>query len=616
MLRRLTTGEAIPTHRSTSYIGGLFAAFWPCACLLIGHHASADDLVFDALTRGDERILGRPAGDTPDDLRFVKPDGAALPLDRIQSMDLPISPRTLPDRGWKRVRLRNGDVLHAKVASPPEPPVGQQSVPVVKWLTGFGSTTDLPLSDVAALSHPAGTRCLVYQDFEGETTGWKDPAGAEIIPNAEQARSGALSLKCSPSHPKFRYDLAQPLSKGWVEFAFFLDPTVEPQGNCTATLKLSRGQEPFEIQIGLSGAQRWYELQLPGEVQWQRQNVPRRSGWHVVRVRWRSDEIQVVLDGFPLAEADFKTTTALQLAGIELTSSLKSGAVWIDDFALDEPVTESPGALVQIDSDQLDLVSGDQLFGNLRGLDGQHVQFAAGAVDSQIHWGEIRHLHLAARPAPARSVSGYMVRIHLQPWSHAPTLRDADSIRGALLSVDQKSCQLEHPIGGRFSIPWTDIRRLQIQYRGQEWVLDGRGRHLGNEVKSAFTMPVPEGTRLNWSLDLDTVPTGAAYVALTTSDLEPGATGTLPHRWLDQLRMGHLTSELWVNDRRVAILNQEVSSRGTADQPRRLRIRLPDNSLIVGKNRLAIHLQPSVGEPIEYDDWELHDLRLEVERIR
>lgn len=80
--------------------------------------------------------------------------------------------------------------------------------------------------------------------------------------------------------------------------------------------------------------------------------------------------------------------------------------------------------------------------------------------------------------------------------------------------------------------------------------------------------------------------------------------------------MGHLTSELWVNDRRVAILNQEVSSRGTADQPRRLRIRLPDNSLIVGKNRLAIHLQPSVGEPIEYDDWELHDLRLEVERIR
>lgn len=615
MLRPLPPDEADLAVRPTSSCIGLLAACWCCCGLSIGHPASAADLVFDALTRGNDRISGRLTGDTPGDLRLMTPDGLAWSLDRIQTLDLPIAPRSLPDRGWKRVRLRNGDILHAKVTSISEP-AAPQSTPTVKVHGGFGPAVDMSLSGVAAVSHPVGTRCVVYEDFEAATAGWKKPAGAVVTPDSEQARSGESSLKCSTSDPAFRYDFTQPLSSGWLEFSVFLDPQAEPQGDCTARLKLSRGQEPIEIQIGLVGPRPWYEVHLPEDLEWQRQNIPRRPGWHVIGIGWRPDAMQVTIDGFSLAEGQFKKLAPLQLGAIEMTSALKSGAVWIDDFALVEPVTDSPAPFMQSDSDQLDFFSGDQLFGKLRSLDTRHVRFTSGAMDSQFNWDEIRELQLAHRPLAPQPVAGYMVRIDLQPWSHAPLLNDADFVRGALLRVSQEFCDLDHPSCGRLTIPWKAVRRLRPAYRGSEWVLEGRMRHLGNEVKSAFLTPVPEGTRLQWSVDLPDALSGTSYVTLTTSDLEPGAPETRPHRWLAQLRAGHLTSELWVNARRVAILNHELSGRGTLDQPRRLRIRLPEGSLIAGKNQLAIRLQPSMSEPVEYDDWELQDLRLEMEVVK
>lgn len=604
--RRLRPCRAIPPRYRWFVVG------WCSVWLLAGQGASAVEMIFNAFTRDDRRITGTLAGETPENLQFVSPGNTIRSLDQIHFLDLPIVPRSLPDHGWKRIRLRNGDVLHANAASGPASADGQPAT-TVKWFTGFATKPDLPLSGVAALSHAVGTRCIVYEDFETETIGWKIPAGAAITPNREQARSGTSSLKCSTSNPAIQYELAQLLLKGSVEFSFFLNPEAEPQGDCAAVFKWVRGQQPLEIEVGLVGPEPSYEMRLPADGDWQRQNIPRRPGWHTIGVRWQPDEMQVSLDGFPLAVGRIKGDSATQLAGVALTSSLKSGAVWIDDFALVESAPDSHVALMQSDSDQLDLVSGDQLFGKLRGFDARHVQFTAGSVDSQVSWSEIRALQLTARPLAPRPVAGYMVRIDLQPWNHAPTLKDADSLRGALRSVSKESCIVDHPICGRLTMPWKDIRRLEPAYLGQEWVLEGRVRHLGNEVKSAFATPVPEGTRLKWSFDLSTLPSGTSYVALTTSDLEPGAPETLPHQWLKQLRAGHLTSELWLNDRRVAVLNHEVSGRGTADQPRRLRIRIPDNSLVVGKNQLAIRLQPSTGDTIEYDDWELRELRLEVE---
>lgn len=612
MLRRSIAAKPLHQHRARPRTYRWFVIGWCSVWLLAGQSAFAAEIFFNAFTRDDQRITGMLTGETPENLQFVSPGNTIRPLDQIRFLDLPIVPRSLPDRGWKRIRLRNGDVLHANVASRPASSDGQPATSL-KWFAGLGTNSDLPLHGVAALSHAVRTHCIVYADFETETTGWKNPAGAAIAPNREQARSGESSLKCSTSNPAIHYDLAQPMLKGSVEFSFFLNPEAEPQGDCAAVFKWVRGQQPIEIEVGLLGPELLYEMRLPADGDWQRQNIPRRPGWHKIGVSWQPDEMQVSLDGFPLATGRIKGDSATALAGVALTSSLKSGAVWIDDFALVASAPDSHVPLMQNDSDQLDLVSGDQLFGKLRGLDARLVRFTAGSVDSQVSWSEIQELQLTSRPHAPQPVAGYIVQIDMQPWTHAPTLKDADFLRGALLSVRKESCNVDHPICGRLTIPWKEIRRLQPAYRGQEWVLDGRVRHVGNEVKSAFATPVPEGTQLKWSFDLSTVPSGTSYVALTTSDLEPGAPGTLPHKWLKQLRAGHLTSELWLNDRRIAVLNHEVTGRGTADQPQRLRIRLPDHSLIAGKNQMSIRLQPSTGDTIEYDDWELRELRLEVE---
>ena len=118
---------------------------------------------------------------------------------------------------------------------------------------------------------------------------------------------------------------------------------------------------------------------------------------------------------------------------------------------------------------------------------------------------------------------------------------------------------------------------------------------------------------MNRTIEIESIPDGTAYISLTAVDLEPAGKGTLDHPWLKRLQGGELTSELWVNSTRVSVLNSEVTGRGTASQPQRLRIKVPAATLQPGQNRVEIRLKPSRGEPAEFDDWELRDWGLELE---
>ena len=235
----------------------------------------------------------------------------------------------------------------------------------------------------------------------------------------------------------------------------------------------------------------------------------------------------------------------------------------------------------------------------------------------QTPWRDIDRLQLAARPAirpaVARPVAGWIIRLELQPWTTLPESHAADALHGALVAVHSDACVVDHALCGSLTIPWPHIRRLRPEYHGQLLTLEGRPQHLGNEVKSAFQAIVPQGIRMTRTFDLVQVPVGTAFVAICAADLEPAGKGTREHPWLKRLRAGELTSELWINERRTSVLNQAVTGRGTTRQPQRLRIKLPADALQPGGNHLEIRLQPSRSEPVEYDDWELHELLLEIE---
>ncbi len=581
--------------------------------------ATADGPRFDALLRDGRRSMGVVTGGSADGFQFQARDTGTISLDKIQSLELPRVPRSLPDRGWKQLKLINGDVLHAKlipsVVSPANPP----SKPTTsQWIAGFEAPVNLPFTSLAQVSHAAGTHGVVYQDFEADSARWSNPARGVIPLNRVQFRSGSHSLKCSSEEPSMKYQLAEPLVKGWLEFSFFLDPDLKAPGSSSAVIQMTEGTMPpgvqtRALQISLMGDETWYETQLPEIGIWQRHKIPRRPGWHTVVMEIQPGLLRLTLDNYPLADCEVTMLEWYTLSGLKVTTSGEAAVVWIDDFAVTSSVRASRFDVIDRGRDQVDLASGDQLFGKLIGMSGRSITLQAGAQQTELKWPDLACLHFAASPSVARGVTGRIVQMELQPWNNTTPEPASDTLSGALIAIDQQSCTLDHPLCGQLKIPWNQVWRIRPTYHGRQWSLEGRPFHLGDEVKSALETKTPDGTLLDRTIDIEDIPDGAAYISLTAVDLEPAGAGTLDHPWLKRLQAGEMTTELWLNARRISVLNSEVTGRGTASRPQRLRIKVPVDAIQLGKNRLEIRLKPSRGEPIEYDDWELKDWRFEFE---
>lgn len=576
--------------------------------------ANADGPRFDALLRNGQRSAGVVTGDLANGFQFQSPATGAVSLDKIESLDLPLLPRSLPDRGWKRLTLINGDVLHAKpnpalaacAKSPPRPMS-------VEWFANFKSTACLPFASLAQISHPTGTRCVVYQDFETDSAGWRNRTGGNIRLDRKQARSGMLSLHCSVDEPVLKYELAESMESGWLEFSFFLGADWRAQGPCRAAIQIAAGQTQHELQVTLAGESGWYEVEVPGVGNWQRQRIPRRSGWHTLIVAVQPGLMRLTVDDYPLAEGQILSLERPQLTALKVTATEALSDVWIDDFAVTQAIAELRPDVHDRAQDQVDLATGDQLFGKIIELRSQSLVLLANSQHTELQWPDLSGLHFADTPVESRLVTGRIVHIQLQPWSNTSRESVSDSLSGAMMAIGSQFCTLDHPQCGRCDIPWRHIRCLRPAFYGQQCTLIGRPVHLGDEVKSAMQSKIPDGTSLIRDINLDNIPDGAAYISLVAADLEPAGKGTLDHPWLKRLRAGELSSELWLNDRRISILNTEVTGRGIARQPHRLRIPVSIKALQPGQNRLEIRLKPSRGEPVEYDDWELTDWRFELE---
>ncbi|MDB5337499.1 MAG: hypothetical protein JWN70_3118 [Planctomycetaceae bacterium] len=575
--------------------------------------ANAESPMFDALLRDGRRSTGVLTGGSADGFQFQSRDTGTVSLDRIQSLELRRAPHSLPDRGWKRLTLINGDVLHAKPIATDDASPLQKST-TSNWITNFETPVNLPLAALVQVSHPAGTRGMVYQDFEADSEGWLNPAGGTIPLNREQCRSGLHSLKCSADAPFLKYELAEPLEKGWLEFSFFLAPDSKSVKNhCSATIQIVDGTTRHEVPISLIGDAAWYEVKLPDIGVWQRHNIARRPGWHSLVVAIQPDMLRLTVDDYPLAECQLSMPARRRLSMLTVTTAGTPAAVWIDDFAVTLSVAELRFDALDRERDQVDLTTGDQLFGKLVAMTGRSMTLQADTQQTVLKWSDLSGVHFAVNPSSARAAAGRIVQIELQSWNNTSLESSSDSLSGALIAIDSQSCTLDHPLCGHLKIPWKQVWRLRPAFYGRQWSLEGRPFHLGDEVKSALQTKIPDGTLLDRTIDIQDIRNGAAYISLTAVDLEPAGPGTLDHPWLKRLQAGELTTELWVNYRRISVLNSEVTGRGTANRPQRLRIKVPIDALQPGKNRLEIRLKPSRGEPVEYDDWELRDWRFELE---
>lgn len=592
---------------------------WACMLIYLSAETSAlaDDAPrFEVLGRDGRRWQGAIVGAVSQSLKVVSDSGQSAALNDIERLEMPAIPQALPDRGWRRLTLINGDRLTAKLHSdaPSDASATRTSQATqFTWTTRLGQSVTLPLSAVWRIEHPPGTRNLVYQDFESDAKGWSNSKGEPTIPQPGQSRSGKSSLRLSADQPRLGYNVSPGLTQGWLEFRFFVEEGDTSRGICEAALRMTGLAGADSIQVQLAGPEAWYGVTAGKKNLPQRQIVPRRTGWHTLSAELQGQLLRLTIDGFPLLDEPISPGRTPQLTGIDLTAHQASPVVWIDDFAVTAAAPESSVPILQMSQDELTLFDRDQLFGNIEGLTTEGVTLEARTDKAVIPWRDIRLMQMAARRTAPRSVKGWIAAIETQPFSSAKPTESADLLQGAVVGLTSEVCVVEHCLLGKLDIPWKSVRKIRPAYFGMSLSIEARPCHFGQEVKSALQMPVPAGVQFSRTFSLQEVPTGTAYLTLVATDLEPAGPGTREHPWLQALRDGELTSELWLNGRRMVVLNAEISGKGLPRQPQRLRIKLPQESLLAGKNVAEVRLMPSRSELGEYDNWEMTDLRLEVE---
>lgn len=587
------------------FLGLMLIAMWPTPGCGAGPQ-------FDVRLRDGRQTTGTLTDELANGFQIQSPATGATSLNNVLYLELPQVPHPLPDRSWKRLTLINGDVLHATPVSPFENLTPDPSLTRLRWEAGFETPVQLPVWAISQISHPTGTHCVVYHDFETDAAGWVNQSRGNIPRNQEQARSGTHSLKCTATVPELHYALPDPLDKGWLEFSFFLPAELSGDSRCVADIQITDKQQQYDLQMNLAAASKWYELNLPELGIWQQHIVARRPGWHTFAMAIEPGLIRLKVDNFPLAEGRLPSDASPRLSAVNVISKQPSANVWIDDFAITRRMETPCIDVLDRQQDQVNLVSGDQLFGKLINLGRGTVSLQMNSQPTEVTWADIAHLRFAASPTTSSpAVAGQIVQLELQPWTDTSREPILDSLTGSLVAISPHGCTLEHPLGGQLQIPWAKVRRLRPFFFGLLWSLEGRPFHLGDQVKSALQPKIPDTTLMTRVIDINTLPVGIAHVALTAVDLEPAGQGTLDHPWLKRVQAGELTSELWVNGRRIRDLNSAVTGRGTARQPQQIRIELAPGTLQRGQNRLEIRLKPSRNEPVVYDNWELQDWRLE-----
>ncbi|MBC8114774.1 MAG: hypothetical protein H7062_10380, partial [Candidatus Saccharimonas sp.] len=135
----------------------------------------------------------------------------------------------------------------------------------------------------------------------------------------------------------------------------------------------------------------------------------------------------------------------------------------------------------------------------------------------------------------------------------------------------------------------------------------------GDSIRADFRRPLPDGTEWRSEFVLAAKPYGDVWFSLNVADLEPSGLETPPGSpYLQELRAGRLLTEVIVNDQPAGDLNRRLRFRASSDQPERLRVPLPPDSLRAGANSVRLRQRPLTENGSDYDDCELSNLRLEL----
>lgn len=494
----------------------------------------------------------------------------------------------------RQVRLFGGDHFVAECLD-----WGSKSV-TFRLLNGH--TFQLPCQSIAALQNPPGENDLIDES-----------------PDEKRSADESRSQNDGSSSAKYQHDFSPPCYAR-VELTFEVK-IADPSSSC-GEWQLDWNQEqvkqaPITVTIGPNRSVNVSGLSSADGATTQSLTI--KDGSHSFIALFTQDRIRLLLDDASLASVAPKNAIlkSLQIRPPEMSPS---NVLRIDDIQVKRlDMSEPRGSFREAprDSDRIKLWSGDELFGQLIGLNRQNVVVESFGGQQVLPWREITELNLRQPAIPISQAfppkTGIVAEIEMQRFVDRIEC-DPEHWTVTVLRVDANQIHVQHSLAGDMSIRWCEIRRLDPLFFGQMMLLEARHIHLGNAIRTDLHCPIPTGTDLQRNFHIKEIPKGKPFLSFDLAELEAGSPDAPPASpFLADIRGGHLVTELFVNDQNIGALNTLVRYKASSVHPDRVRMEIPPDLLKPGNNSFRLRQQPLKQGGREYDDCELGNIRLEFE---
>ena len=567
-------------------------------------------------------LTGHLIGDAPESIVWRSPGQADRRPVELRRIEFPGATVAGPAGPLRQIVLRGGERVAGVL-------VGLDAQ-AGTFLIGGAGRVKVPRELLSSVSRIGRWRDVLYEDFERGivslgSAGDRAGAGTEVV----REEAGTRVLRVGPG-TRLTQTFESPIENGRVELRFRRGERAASGAAGGMAIVFTSESDQNVLRVSLGGAD-GPAVESPAGASLATQRLRPREGWQRLAVQFGEGRLQVLIDEHLLASGSLTgRLSEIRLSGgnakstadrepREATEGDRETAEFLVDDLVVQQQDAGPGERASAHAsgaDMVELDSGDRLFGTITRADGHQVEIEGVFGTVERNWSDVVRITLHHdQPPPFRpSISGCWARVVLRPPLESGEIEEL-ALELAMQAVRDGHIVAGHAILGEMRLPLAGVRRIEPQFVGLRLPLSRDVHHLGDEVRAGFRQPTPTGPTLAGEFVLESVPRGAAMIAVEVADLEPSGPDTpLGSPFLRELRSGHLATELFVNEQRVARLNDALRWRARPDDPQRIRIAIPGGVLRAGSNLWKIEQQPARDDPEEFDDAEVGPIAIEFER--
>jgi hypothetical protein len=554
--------------------------------------------------RDGRRLTGRLSGPEAGPFAF-QPDagGEPIPIERLYRIEPHAGPPNRPNLPAEPapfiLSTGHGQRLSGQLLG-----LDEESIRLAIGPDGAEVVADR--KGVSSLVQRPGEARVVAETFEDDLDidRWsvRSEVGRAPIPGSD---GNALTI--APDGAEARLQLPEPIEAGRVELSFFWEGH-EIAGRRWYFDLIFDGPHGEEItRVVLGWADPFPSVESRGGPEIVVQPLILEAGWHRLSARFGPDRMLLAIDGDQLGRGNGPRGGLIGLRILSETARdtepADDLAVRVDDLLAVRSFEPTASPEVDPSQDELRLVSGDQLWGEILSADGAKVRLRVLDQEADFSWSEVAGLYFRRIPSPSRPIEGSMVRV---VWEVGDPDARPDRFEGAIVSLGPEEIQVAAPYLGTIPVPRAGLRRLEVLGLGRQVVLDPYSRHLGDQLMPELDPPMPDGDRFEIPFALDSIPDRPAELVLDAVQVEGDYDGG---RFVEDLRNGFLKTTIALNGKEFDDLNRHVADANRS--PTRLRIPVPSGLLSEGENSLSFRQLGGEKDPEYRDDLGLLRISLE-----